>query len=726
MSFVDDAEKNILDPLNTPQKEAVLSSSSSLRVLAGAGSGKTRVLVHRIAWLINKMGLGPANIMAVTFTNKAAQEMRSRIQDMLGFEAGHMWVGTFHGLAHRVLRQFHQEANLNKNFQIIDSQDQLRLIKRLMKDQGINEEQCEAKTAQSFINRQKDEGLRADKVSQNRQEDKLLVAIYQLYQQHCEQSGLIDFAEILLRTYELWRDDKTVRDYFHQRFMHILVDEFQDTNTIQYKWLKVLDSGDTHFTIVGDDDQSIYGWRGAKIENIKRFDRDFRGGETVRLEQNYRSTSTILTAANSVIHNNSSRLGKSLWTESHQGEKISLYGAVNEIDEARFVCDRISKWLSSGGQYNDIALLYRSNAQSRILEQLLRQQGIPYKIYGGVPFYLRAEIKDTLSYLRLIVNIRDDQAFERVVNLPPRGIGEKTLMNIRSSARAEQTSLWEVVENQRCVVSTGKAKNGLQQFINMICTLASLCETLSLSELVEKTLDISGLLMYIKNQPGERTHLRVEIVLELVQACRQFEQDFMKSAQNEALKAKDILPHFLTEVVLDSGSHEVEERQDFVKLMTLHASKGLEFPLVFLVGLEDGLFPHQMNIYDEKALEEERRLCYVGITRAMQKLYMTFAQKRAFAGQNIKIRRPSRFIKEIPDNIVETINLSSTSPLNNKKIVVEKEDGMYSTGSRVKHSRFGVGTVVMSDRENTNRVQIRFDSAGIKWLSLDYAKLEEA
>ena len=715
-------EETLLSSLNTQQKSAVVSSSPSLRVLAGAGSGKTRVLVHRIAWLISECGLGSANIMAVTFTNKAAQEMRNRIQKMLGFDAGRMWVGTFHGLAHRVLRQFYEQANLTESFQIIDADDQLRLIKRLMKEQGIDAELCEPKAAQGFINRQKDEGIRANSVSDYK-DNRLMVAVYQLYENHCHQAGLIDFAEILLRTYELWRDNQEVRDYFHDRFAHILVDEFQDTNTIQYKWLRILDSGMTHFTIVGDDDQSIYGWRGAKIENIKRFERDFRDGETIRLEQNYRSSATILNAANAVIHNNSTRLGKSLWTQSQQGEKISLYGAVNEIDEARFIAERIQKWQQSGGSYSDVALLYRSNAQSRILEQVLRQQQIPYKIYGGVRFFDRAEIKDALAYLRLIINVRDDAAFERVVNLPSRGVGEKTLMNIRLAARQNKCSLWEAISQQHVQISSSKARVGLEQFMHALSELATFAQSHSLPDLVKEMLQQTGLLDYIKRQPGERTHLRVENLHELSQACQQFEQDFLKAADDEHLQASEVLPQFLSDIVLDAGGYEGDLEQDFVKLMTLHAAKGLEFPLVFLAGLEDGLFPHQMNLYDANALEEERRLCYVGITRAMQKLYITFAQKRAFAGQSIKLRRPSRFIKEIPTDIVEAMNIASTRPLQSAPRGINN-DGPYPTGMRVRHERFGDGTVMMADLAQANRVQIRFDHAGVKWLSLDYAKLE--
>lgn len=631
-----------MEQLNAAQMQAVTASSQRLLILAGAGSGKTRVLVHRIAWLISQGLASPYRIMAVTFTNKAAAEMRHRIERIADL-ADPLWVGTFHGLSHRILRQHWFEAGLPENFQIIDGDDQLRLVKRLIREEGWDEEDYDPKRMMGFINRQKDEGKRAANAFSAMPEIAKAIEVYRLYEQYCQRQGVVDFAEILLRVYELWRQHPDILASYQHRFTHLLVDEFQDTNTIQYLWLKQLCTEQTHLMAVGDDDQSIYGWRGAKIENIHRFSQDFKEVVTIRLEQNYRSTSTILAAANALIAHNQGRLGKELWTQGVQGERIVLYGAFNEIDEARFIVDRIKQWHVQGGHYEDVSILYRSNAQSRVLEQTLAHQNIPYRVYGGLRFFDRAEIKDVLAYLRLIVNYHDDTAFERALNLPPRGIGEKTLSNIREKAKLDGTSLWVAARSFFETMPLGRIHNGFRQFFECIEDLITQVATQTLSQLVEATLQQSGLLHYVKTQPGERTQARVENLHELVQAANQFHRAFEEMFEKTCVNSQESLPAFLSEVALDASGQD--ENETGVKLMTLHSAKGLEFPLVFLAGLEDGLFPHHRCVHDSALLEEERRLCYVGITRAMQKLYLTYAEKRAFAGLS-GLNRPSRFIDD--------------------------------------------------------------------------------
>ncbi|MGD9592542.1 MAG: UvrD-helicase domain-containing protein, partial [Candidatus Berkiella sp.] len=612
------------------QRLAVTSTALHLLVLAGAGSGYTRVVVERMAWLIGQHKVMPHQLLAVTFTNKAAGEMRHRVESFTN-NASRLWVGTFHGLSHRLLRLHAKDAHLPENFQIIDSDDQLRLIKRLIHERGWDDETCDPKRAMGFINRQKDEGKRAQDVNATLPELVMFTELYRLYEQHCQRCATVDFAEILLRVYELWRDNPNILAHYQQRFVHILVDEFQDTNTIQYAWLKQLCTPHNNIMIVGDDDQSIYGWRGAKIENIHRFNKDFPKAITIRLEQNYRSTSTILAAANALISNNAARLGKELWTQGIQGEPLTLYGAFNEIDEARFIVERIRHWCHGGGSFEDIAILYRSNAQSRVLEQALRQANIPYRVYGGLRFFDRAEIKDVLAYLRLLVNLDDDTAFERVLNLPPRGVGERTLASIRELANSQQISLYKAAKAYFPSIPLGRISNGLRQFFECIEDMLAQVKMLTLSDLTQYVLQKTGLLMYVKTQPGERTQARVENLHELVQAANQFHQAYDEMFEQTSKHSEETLPSFLSEVALDAGEREADQGA-CIKLMTLHSAKGLEFPLVFLAGLEDGLFPHHRCLHDRALLEEERRLCYVGITRAMRKLYLTYAEKRAFAG----------------------------------------------------------------------------------------------
>ncbi len=727
--LLDEAQDTTLEDLNGAQRQAVSAKAQRLLILAGAGSGKTRVLVARIAWLIQNQLASAHQLLAVTFTNKAAGEMRHRIEQFTG-PASRLWVGTFHGLSHRLLRLHANEAHLPENFQIIDSDDQLRLIKRLINERGWNEEMCDPKRAMGFINRQKDEGKRAQDVGISTLPDvAMFTELYRLYEQHCQRSAVVDFAEILLRVYELWRDNPTILAHYQQRFSHILVDEFQDTNTIQYAWLKLLSTPHNNMMIVGDDDQSIYGWRGAKIENIHRFNKDFPDAITIRLEQNYRSTSTILAAANALIANNSARLGKELWTQGVKGEALTLYGAFNEIDEARFIVERIRYWCHGGGNFEDVAILYRSNAQSRVLEQALRQANIPYKVYGGLRFFDRAEVKDVLAYLRLLVNLDDDTAFERVLNLPPRGVGERTLASIRELATAQQISLYQAAKAYFPSIPLGRISNGLRSFLECVEEMLAQVKVLNLSALTQFVLQRSGLMMHVKTQPGERTTARVENLHELVQATNQFHQSYDEMFEQTTTHSIDTLPSFLSEVALDAGDRELDQGS-CVKLMTLHSAKGLEFPLVFLAGLEDGLFPHHRCIHDKALLEEERRLCYVGLTRAMRKLYLTYAEKRAFAGLS-GVNRPSRFIDEIPSNLIEAMNMnakimmpSSTHTAVKRSNKLEN-DFPFRLGQRVTHQRFGEGVIIAGDGQgDAARVQVNFASEGRKWLVLAYAKLE--
>lgn len=723
----------MLDELNTMQREAVTTQAKHLLVLAGAGSGKTRVLVYRIAWLMLQGQVMPHQMIAVTFTNKAATEMRHRIEKRVGAPGGRLWVGTFHGLSHRILRAHGERAHLPDNFQIIDSDDQLRVIKRLAQERGWDEQLCDPKRAQGYINRQKDEGKRAGQmIASSTPEQALFVELYRLYEQYCQRAGVVDFAEILLRCYELWRDNPDILKKYHERFKYILVDEFQDTNTIQYAWLKMLCSPSSQLMIVGDDDQSIYGWRGAKIENIHRFHKDYQDVVTVRLEQNYRSTSTILAAANALIAKNASRLGKQLWTQGAQGERIALYGAFNEIDESRFIVGEIQKWCLGGGSYEEVAILYRSNAQSRVLEQALRQCGIPYKIFGGLRFFDRAEIKDVLAYLRLLVNCHDDTAFERVVNFPPRGIGERSQAVLREKAKLQQVSMWEAAKQALTAPSASRSSTGLRQFFALIEGLLPLVAEQNLSQIIQTVLEKTGLFLYVKAQPGEHTQTRLENMRELVQAAAQFHTSFEESQERLSPHSEETLPSFLSEVALDAGEREVDT-QVSVKLMTLHSAKGLEFPLVFLCGLEDGLFPHHRCTQDQALLEEERRLCYVGITRAMRKLYLTYAEKRSFSGSSGS-NRPSRFIADIPSQVIECLNINVESRHSSgaARLAVPKpiirpalaSNFPFRIGQRIIHPRFGEGTVLAGEGEGIDaRVQVNFIEGGKKWLVLAYAKL---
>lgn len=712
---------DILTDLNEAQREAVAADSGNLLVLAGAGSGKTRVLVHRIAWLIRAEGVSPHALLAVTFTNKAAREMRGRIEQMLGISTMGMWVGTFHGLAHRLLKQHWQEARLPQGFQILDSDDQLRLVKRVCRDLDLDEARWPPKQAQWYINAQKDEGLRAAHVEPpyGDLQAKTLHRIYSAYEEVCERGGLVDFAELLLRAHELWLKSPQTLEHYQRRFRTILVDEFQDTNTIQYAWLRVLAGASVPVVAVGDDDQSIYGWRGARIENIQRFSEDFAQTQTLRLEQNYRSTQTILSAANGLIAHNFGRLGKELWTAGDQGEPISLYAGFNEQDEARFIVERVEGWIEGGNQRQSIAILYRSNAQSRVLEEALIRSQIPYRIYGGQRFYERLEIRNALAYLRLLIARHDDPALERILNVPPRGIGTKTVDGLREVARQRQLPLWQAIEvAQQEKLFPARALSALGGFQTLINEMDSITVELPLYELAEHVIQQAGLIEYHRAEKGERGQARVENLEELVSAAKSF------VAEESELSP---LQQFLDSAALDAGDAQADPHEDSVQLMTLHSAKGLEFPLVFLAGMEENLFPHRMSLDEPGRLEEERRLCYVGITRAMQKLIMTYAESRRLHGTE-NYNTPSRFVREIPSELVNEVRLSSSvarpmSSLSSSQASASIEAGV-QLGQRVLHQVFGEGVVVNFEGRGGNaRVEVSF-GAGSKWLVLQYANLQ--
>ena len=715
----------ILENLNDAQRQAVTAAAEPLLVIAGAGSGKTRVLVHRAAWLIDVEGVSPQSLLAVTFTNKAAAEMRGRIESLLNMPVGHLWIGTFHGLAHRLLRRHWREAGLPQNFQIIDSDDQIRLIKRLLKNLEIDDSRWVPREIQYFINGQKDEGLRPqhldDEGDPNRRQ---MIALYQAYEEVCDRGGLVDFAELLLRAHELWRDNAELLDHYRRRFQHLLVDEFQDTNAIQYGWLRLL-AGKTGVPfVVGDDDQSIYRWRGARVEHIHRFQKDFPNASVVKLEQNYRSTATILNAANAVIANNSSRMGKNLWTDGAEGETIKVYAAYNERDESDFVIGRLRDWIDQGNLRADVAILYRSNAQSRVLEEGLINAAIPYRVYGGLRFFERAEIKDALAYLRLISNRDNDPSFERIVNRPTRGIGARTVEIMRSYARANSCSMWRAAGAVASDELNGRAANATLAFLNLIGTMARDTASLDLQEQVDHVIHASGLIDFFKKDKGEKGETRVENLLELVSAAKSFEPD----------PAEEMSPldEFLSHAALEAGEGQADAWEDCVQLMTMHSAKGLEFPLVFMSGMEDGLFPHQRSIADPNGLEEERRLCYVGITRAKQTLYVTYAEQRRLYGMD-NFSQPSRFIAEIPDEHVEEIRprVQVSRPVRSMKhrspagsTAPGAELGI-RLGQRVRHGKFGDGVILNCEGQGAHaRVEVNFETAGTKWLVLSYANLD--
>ncbi|MDF1795531.1 MAG: DNA helicase II [Coxiellaceae bacterium] len=727
---------SLTETLNPPQRDAVTVTNSHCLVLAGAGSGKTRVLVHRIAWLMETQAVSPYSILSVTFTNKAANEMRSRIEKLRGVPLTGMWVGTFHGLAHRLLRTHWHEAGLEQHFQILDSDDQQRMIKRIIRSLELDEERWQPKQAQWFINGHKENARRPGDIDTHDDYfNEMMVKIYSTYEDVCQQGGLVDFAELLLRSLELLQNNPDLVEHYHQRFSHILVDEFQDTNSLQYQWLQTLCGPNTWMMVVGDDDQSIYSWRGAKVENIQRFIDQYLPVKTVRLEQNYRSTENILAAANAVIAFNSERMGKELWTEISRGDPITVYAAFNERDEAYYIAARIQDWVNQGNSLKEIAILYRSNAQSRILEERLIDSQIPYRIYGGQKFFERAEIKDALAYLRLVNNRQDDAAFERVVNLPTRGIGDATMSHLRSVTFTHHCALWQaalVTIEEKSL--SARALNALSKFIELINALDTNTETLKLGEQTKLIISQSGLLAHHQKDRSERGQSRVDNLEELINATSQYEPS--EDAEDQDMQLTP-LSAFLSHVALEAGEGQADQHSDSVSLMTLHAAKGLEFPLIFITGMEENLFPHRMSIEERRGLEEERRLCYVGMTRAMKKLYLCHAESRSLYGRE-QFQKASRFLSEMPEELLEHVRptarvsrmqTGSRHPQKSRSSLGQAsidQTGL-NIGQRVSHKKFGEGTILNYEGQGEHtRIQVKFDRFGTKWLVASFAKLQAA
>ncbi len=714
----------ITNGLNDKQHQSVaLGDAQNALILAGAGSGKTRVLTHRIAYLVTQKNIHTDSILAVTFTNKAAAEMRDRLGLLLRRPIQSMWVGTFHGLAHRLLRTHYEKAGLTSGFQILDAQDQFRIVKRLMKENNIDESKFPVRKVQWFINQQKDEGVRAQDVDAGYNFFiKKSLEVFVLYESHCRANDLIDFAELLVRSYELLKNNVELLEHYQTRFSNILVDEFQDTNTVQYKWIKQLFTGRNNVFCVGDDDQSIYGWRGAKIENITKLETDFAPIQTIRLEQNYRSTGNILAASNALIANNSNRMGKSLWTDSGSGELIDIYEARTETDEADYVIRRIKKFIKDGSSASDCAILYRSNAQSRVFEDALIKYNIPYIIYGGLRFFERAEIKDALGYVRLCESTTDNVAFERIVNFPTRGIGNATLEKVREFAKDQHTNLFQAAIQVAPMLPT-RASNALNGFIQLIEQMTDDSKNLILSEKVAYLLNNSGLITHYANDKTDKAGSKKENLEELISAAKQYSHD-EDSEMNEVVG-------FISLASLDSSGDANAPIVDNVQLMTIHSAKGLEFPNVFLGGLEEDLFPSRQSKDEPHLLDEERRLCYVGMTRAMKRLTLTFAIKRFLHGQSL-YAYPSRFLDEIPSEYVNKVKAkfgATQANYNDDDIYnqdIEPEaNGQLSVGAGVKHGKFGYGTVLNFEGDGDSaRIQIKFKQAGTKWLIASYANLE--
>lgn len=714
---------DILNNLNEAQRKAVTEESPHLLVLAGAGSGKTRVIAHRVAWLVQALNSSPHSLLTVTFTNKAANEMRGRIESMLGLQMHDFWCGTFHGICHRLLRRHWEEAGLRKEFAILDSEDQYRVIKRVSKSMGVDDTKWPSRQVQWYINKEKDECRRASQSeSSGDYFSEQMTKIYVEYEQLCERESLVDFGELLLRCLLLLGNNEQLLMHYQKRFKHILVDEFQDTNEVQYRLLSLLKGAESTYMAVGDDDQSIYGWRGAKSDNINRFTREFAETQIVRLEQNYRSTQTILSAANAVIENNQSRMGKELWTEQKEGEMISIYSAYNEDDEARYVVGTTKSCFEQGKSLDEIAILYRSNAQSRALEEAILREGLPYRIYGGQRFYERAEIKNAMAYVRLVFGKEDDAAFERVVNLPPRGIGAKTLDLIRKKARDNTCSLWkassDLIEFEEL---TPRASSSLSGFLSDLENLKNEVDSLELKETVDHIIQRSGLIDHHKKEKGEKGRTRVENLEELVSAAGDFEP---------SLEEEDpVIKLFIDHAALDAGEDQAGEHESAIQLMTLHSAKGLEFPIVFITGFEENLFPHKLSIEEPDQLEEERRLCYVGMTRAMERLYIIHAEMRNLHGTET-FNPPSRFLREIPTDLTQEIRVGG--PISRKSY---KSKGSVATGEvpetelvlgqRVVHEVFGEGVILNYEGQGANaRVEVNFDSSETKWLMVSYANLK--
>jgi DNA helicase-2/ATP-dependent DNA helicase PcrA len=712
---------SFLQSLNPPQREAVTLPHQSALILAGAGSGKTRVLTMRIAWLISTGQVSPLGLMAVTFTNKAAREMLTRISAALPINTRGMWVGTFHGLANRLLRAHHREAGLPAQFQILDTQDQASAVKRLLKSLNVDTETYEPRKVQWFINGNKEAGLRARHVEAHDEHTRRLVELFDAYDQQCQREGVVDFAELLLRSYELMTLNEPLRAHYQSRFRHILIDEFQDTNPLQYRWLKLFAGPSTALFAVGDDDQSIYAFRGAETANMRQFEREFAGERVIKLEQNYRSHGNILTAANELISRNRERLGKNLWTDAGAGEPIRVFEGHGDQDEAGFIVEEVRALRREGSALSSIALLYRANAQSRVLEHALFTAQIPYRVYGGLRFFERQEIKHALAYLRVMHFPDDDGALLRIVNFPARGIGARSLENLQEAARAATASLWVAAQAQ--CAGRKEAGKGLPAFVALIERMREASDGMSLSESLEHVIQASGLAdHYLADRDGQD---RLENLNELINAATLFEQD--PDVVVEA--GQSVMEAFLAHAALEAGEHQAGAGSDALQLMTVHAAKGLEFDSVFITGLEEGLFPHEQSFADADGLEEERRLMYVAITRARRRLYLTHAQSRMLHGQ-VRYGLPSRFLSELPENLLLPLNTRRAAWAAEPAAPVRSAPpgaGGFAVGQSVTHPKFGAGVIVdFEGRGGDARVQVRFREAGVKWLALDYARLSAA
>jgi DNA helicase-2/ATP-dependent DNA helicase PcrA len=716
---------SILDGLNPEQRQAVTLPHQSALILAGAGSGKTRVLTTRIAYLINSGAVSPHGILAVTFTNKAAKEMITRLSAMLPINTRGMWIGTFHGLCNRMLRAHHREANLPQAFQILDSGDQLSAIKRLMKAMNVDDEKYPPREMQWFVSGSKEQGLRANEVEAFDPYTRRKVEIFAEYDAQCQREGVVDFSELMLRCYELLSRNQQLREHYQERFKHILVDEFQDTNPLQYRWLKLLAGKDNALFAVGDDDQSIYGFRGATVGNMQELLRDFHVENVIKLEQNYRSHGNILDAANALISNNLKRLGKNLWTAESGGEQLRVYEAGTDVDEAAFIVDEIRQLKNEGINLKEIALLYRSNAQSRVLEHALVSAGLSYRVYGGLRFFERQEIKHALAYLRLMQNTDDDNALLRIINFPTRGIGARSIEQLQETAKQNNTTLWD---------AAARAGGKVSAFVALIESLRSATRELPLPEIIDHVLEHSGLTSHYQNETGVKkreAEERLENLNELVNAATLF----VHEAEDDSLIS------FLTHASLEAGEHQAGEQDDALHLMTVHSAKGLEFHTVFVTGLEEGLFPHQNSIESEGGLDEERRLMYVAITRARRRLYLSFAQSRMLHGQ-VSYGMASSFLRELPEELLLWLTPRVTSRKTFGSFAPSQTfihadafsssarareaggEGIWRIGQTVSHTKFGEGMIVNLEGGGADaRVQVNFRKAGVKWLALEYAKL---
>ena len=702
----------LLEHLNPEQCAAVTLPHESALILAGAGSGKTRVLTTRMAWLIQTAQVSPFGMLAVTFTNKAAKEMLTRLTAMLPINTRGMWVGTFHGLSNRLLRTHWREAGLPQSFQILDTQDQLSAIKRLMKSLNVDTEKFEPKKVQWFINGHKEAGRRARDAEAFDEYSMRLAELFEAYDAQCQREGVADFPELMLRSYELLYRNEPLREHYRDRFKHILIDEFQDTNALQYRWLKCFAGRDTALFAVGDDDQSIYAFRGANTANMAEFEREFAHGKVIKLEQNYRSHGHILTAANTLIAQNQHRLGKNLWTAEGVGEPIRIFNAYSDQEEASFVVDEVKTLNREGTALCDMALLYRSNAQSRVLEHALFSASVPYRVYGGLRFFERMEIKHALAYLRLLTHPEDDGAFLRVVNFPARGIGARTLEQLTDTAARSGASLWQTA----CTCS-GKVAG----FAKLIEALKGVTVDLPLAEAIDHIIEASGLAeFYRQDKEGAD---RLENLNELVNAAALFEQENRTEENDEST-----LDAFLAHAALEAGGHQAGEGNDALQLMSVHAAKGLEFHAVFITGLEQGLFPHEQSSSEADGLEEERRLMYVAITRARRRLYLSHAQSRMLHGQT-RYALPSRFLEELPEQVLLNLNRRVEARYNGPVVASPRSpsnnDTGYKVGQSVAHAKFGTGIIIdFEGRGSDARVQVKFRESGVKWLALAYAKLE--